>query len=194
MELDLAHDTHRYLGLYERELHKWFRSFSDGIETAVDVGAAEGEYTLYFLMKTSAKKVFAFEPLEENRQIMLANLTLNHLAENERLFLSPRLVGREASAQMCTLDGIFSELATPCLIKLDVEGAEQGILEASRRVLELPGTRWIIETHSQQLEENCIKILKQYGYKTRIIKNAWWRFFWPEERPIAHNRWLIAQK
>jgi len=31
------------------------------------------------------------------------------------------------------------------------------------------------------------------GYRTRVIPNARWRVLYPEHRPIAFNRWLLAQ-
>ena len=34
--------------------------------------------------------------------------------------------------------------------------------------------------------------LESAGYAVTVIKNAWWRVFVPEQRPIPHNRWLVA--
>lgn len=48
MHLDLGHDAQRWLGLQEREIHGWMREFSAGIGTAMDVGASDGMYTLFF--------------------------------------------------------------------------------------------------------------------------------------------------
>jgi len=36
-------------------------------------------------------------------------------------------------------------------------------------------------------------ILRERGYKTKIIRNAWWRLFIPELRPLEQNRWLWVQ-
>ena len=77
---------------------------------------------------------------------------------------------------------------------MDVEGEEINILQGAVRLLESSQTRWIIETHSRQLEEDCISILKQAGFTTTIIPNAWWRIFVPEFRNLPHNRWLTAVK
>jgi len=62
VEMDFAHHTQRWLGLQERELYPWFRRLTEGVRTAIDVGANDGIYTLYFLAKTPAEKVLAFEP------------------------------------------------------------------------------------------------------------------------------------
>ena len=62
MELDLTNQMQFYVGLHERELYPWVVDFSRGIRTAIDVGAGEGEYSLYFGKKTSAERIYIFEP------------------------------------------------------------------------------------------------------------------------------------
>jgi hypothetical protein len=52
----------------------------------------------------------------------------------------------------------------------------------------------IFETHSLELEVDCIAYLKERGYVVKIIKNGWWRFLVKEIRPIEHNRWFCAYK
>jgi predicted RNA methylase len=84
MELDLMCQTQLYLGLFERELYKWVAKLSTDINTAIDIGAGEGEYTLQLLAKTSAKKVFAFEPSPSNRARLITNLELNGIARDAR--------------------------------------------------------------------------------------------------------------
>jgi hypothetical protein len=39
-----------------------------------------------------------------------------------------------------------------------------------------------------------MEFLERLGYTCRVIKNAWWRLLIPEQRPIEHNRWFIAEK
>src|SRR5262245_60176270 len=68
MELDLRSQTQLYLGLFERETYSAMRRLTTGIASAIDVGAAYGEYTLYLLAKTSAHKVWAFEPASAERE------------------------------------------------------------------------------------------------------------------------------
>src|SRR5207253_6056803 len=46
MNLDLASQTQIYLGLFEREVYSRVGVLSAGIATAIDIGAAYGEYTL----------------------------------------------------------------------------------------------------------------------------------------------------
>jgi hypothetical protein len=50
----------------------------------------------------------------------------------------------------------------------------------------------LIETHSADLEHECLEWLAGRGYNCEVIRNAPWRVLIPEARAIAHNRWLWA--
>lgn len=191
--MDLASRTQLYLGLYERELYSWIKKLGIGISTAIDIGANEGEYTLYFLAKSSAKTILCFEPSLESQTQLTANLALNNLEHDSRLELSSKFVGLSNNEHECTLDSCLARISLPCLIKMDVDGGEVNVLRGAHELLQLPSIRWIIETHSQQLEDQCIEILNQAGFLTKIIPNSWYRLFIPELRP-THNRWLVAIK
>jgi len=192
MDLDLACQAQLYLGLYEKEIAPWLEKLSCGIRTAIDAGAGEGEYTLYFLKKTSACKVLAFDHSASAQKLLSANLKLNDLARDSRLQCFAKRLSSSSSNCSHTLDSLASLTSLPCLIKVDVDGTEVAILRGARNVLRLPQVSWVIETHSKQLEQQCIAILRQAGYRTQIIHNAWWRVFLHELRPIPHNRWLVA--
>lgn len=191
MELDLSAQSQLYVGLFERELCGWLGTFSRGINTAIDVGAGEGEYTLYFLKKTSAKKVFAFEPSPISRDRLLKNLVLNDLADDARLVLSAQFVRSRDADDACSLDSLVPSVIAPCVVKMDVDGAEGRVLAGAQRIA-ADDVRWIIETHSRELEHDCAERLQAYGYWVTIVPNAWWRWFVPERRPSTQNRWLIA--
>src|SRR5438105_4652732 len=62
MQINLRCETQVFLGLQEREIQGWLQRFSRDLATALDIGTAAGEVTLFFLKKTSASHVFAFEP------------------------------------------------------------------------------------------------------------------------------------
>src|SRR5207237_983576 len=119
------------------------------------------------------------------------------LSDDPRWTLVSSYVGTRDGDGECTLDSLLPSLETktPCLIKIDVDGGEVAILQGARRLLESHQGRWIIETHSQALETQCVRMLQDSGYTTRIIPNAWWRLFLPELREselIHFNRWLAA--
>jgi hypothetical protein len=193
MELDLRYQTQLYLGFFERELYPWIQKLSMGVRTAIDIGAGEGEYTLYFLTQTSAQ-VLAFEPCEDSRRRCLTNVALNvhDVDRSERFMLSSKYVGSVNGDESLTLDSLLPLIRMPCLIKIDVDGGEVDILHGAENLLRFPDVRWIIETHSKELEEGCVELFTRAGFVTRIVPNAWWRVIVPELRPSVHNRWLVA--
>jgi hypothetical protein len=189
MALSLEHNTQMFLGLFERETHQPLKRLSDGIATAIDIGASQGEYTLYFLMLTAARQVYSFEPDQAMLPVLHRNLEMNRLRHDLRLVLSPSAIGRDNP-----LDSLSRSIEMPCLIKMDVDGAEAEILEGARSLNTSRGIRWLIETHSKRLERDCVRILETSGFHTTIIPNAWWRVLLPEQRVSEQNRWLAAWK
>jgi len=192
MGLSLRNQTQTYLGLFEKEIHPWLYRLSKGISTAIDIGAAPGEYTLYFLTKTEATKVFAFEPDVNLFPCLHENLRLNGLDQLQRLELFSKFLGLFDTAHEIRLDSLATSILGPCFIKMDVDGGEEQIFEGAKTINVLADVRWLIETHSYQLESLCEGIVSAAGFQTRIIPNAVWRVFVPEKRPIEHNRRLAA--
>ena len=103
-------------------------------------------------------------------------------------------MGRSSSENVSCLDSLSEDIRSPCFIKMDVDGYEEEILAGAKGINALPSVRWLIETHSVELEEVCEEGVRSAGFETKVVKNAWWRLFIPEMRPIAHNRWLVAWK
>jgi len=194
MNLDLAYQTQIFLGLAEREIYPALQKFSRDARTAIDVGTAFGEYVLFFLSRTPAKRIFAFEPEPQMLTPIHNNLRLNGLEQDPRLQFFSQFVGTTNDERTITLDSLVHQIEPPCIIKVDVDGAEINVLEGATRLLGINGIRWIVETHSKQLENECVAMFRNAGYDTCIIPNAWWRLVLPEQRPIEHNRWLLATK
>ena len=192
MAMDPASESQCIVGLHEREVHRCLGRLAAGIRSAVDIGAAAGEYTLYALSRTSAERVFAFDPDPATREGFNTNLELNGLIDDARLRVSSHWVRSTPQPDAVTLDQLLPDLLFPCWVKMDVDGGEIDILKGATELLKLRQTRWLIETHSVELERDCLQILRENGYEVTIITNAWWRFMVPELRPIAHNRWLTA--
>lgn len=191
MNLSLRSQMQIYCGLFERELHPSIRRLSRGIATAIDIGAAYGEYTIFFLTKTPARKILAFEPGSQYLSILKNHLQINRV-DLSKVALSPKFVGASDGEQEISLDSLAPVVQTPCLVKMDVDGAEERILQGAALFNLRPDIRWIIETHSKELEVHCVEMLKAAHFETKIIRNAWWRAFIPEMRPGDHNRWLVA--
>lgn len=194
MDIDFSTQLQLYLGLCEAETHPWLEKLSEGIKTAIDIGAAYGEQTLYFIKKTGAKNVYAFEPSIELCEQIQKIILLNDCGEKKRIIINQKFVTSKDSGNEVMLDSLLNQITLPCFIKIDIDGGELDALLGARRLLDLPSIRWLIETHSYQLERDCLKILTEHSYMTRIINNAWWRIFIPEQRPLEMNRWLVAYK
>jgi methyltransferase FkbM-like protein len=193
MEIDFAGQTQHYLGLYERELYPSVRRLARGARTLLDVGAAEGMYSLYFLARSGVRRVVAFEP-SDRRAGLLRNLRLNGLEGDPRFVLRTEFVGAADGPGTVCLDSLLGEVELPCVVKVDVEGAEADVLRGAAELLRRGGTAWVIETHSAALERECLEILREAGHRARVVGNAWWRRWIPEGRPIPHNRWVVSEK
>src|SRR5271154_2243042 len=99
MGLSLRSQAQLYAGLFERETHPWLNRLSMGISAAIDIGVGHGEHTIYFLTKTRATKVFAFEPDVTCIPFLRENLELNGVGRSDRLEIFTRFVGASATEQ-----------------------------------------------------------------------------------------------
>jgi hypothetical protein len=195
-DLAFSNNLQGYLGLQERELAPSLRRLTHGIRTAIDVGAADGWYTTYFLTRTSAQQVIAVEPDSSATQHLLANVRRNH-GDVTRMELVTACLGSRRpneTDEIRPLDSLCGTIESPVLVKIDVEGAELDVLASGARLLALPDVRLIVEVHSEQLENECVSFLTAHGYHVQLVKNAWWRSLIPETRVLPHNRWLVAQR
>ena len=192
MNLDFRSDTQTLLGLWEKEIHSYMRTFTREAKTGIDVGASEGAYSLYFLSQANIRRVYAFEPSESESLSMLSNLSINGFREDHRLMLIHKYVANHDDHDHCTLDSLAVDLEGPCVVKIDIEGGEREVLKGAEKLLDRRDVSWVIETHSAELEKECVQVLTSKGLATKIIKDAWWRLIIPEQRPITPNRWLVA--
>lgn len=192
--LDLAHQSQVFLGLWEREIRLPVRRLLQGARHAIDVGACHGEFTLLFLSQPYLQTITAVEPWAPHLARFHDNLRLNDRSHDPRLTLRTERLGCQPAPNTIPLDHLIPKDNGPVLVKIDVDGAELDILRSAPRLLARPGTRLIVETHSEQLETDCLHLLARSGYNCRVIRNAWWRCCLPEDRPVGHNRWLSARK
>jgi hypothetical protein len=190
--MDVRDHTQFFLGLYERETYSWVRRLTRGIKSGIDVGARWGEFSIFLSKKTSAEKILAFEPAPLYRDDLLHNLALNNCAETVQPYY--RYLGRETQGNVERLDDYCATLDSPVFLKIDVDGLELDVLTGGEKLFRTKETRMLLETHSIQLENDCIKYLRAAGFQTRLIKHAWWRGLLGvnEQRPLGINRWVAA--
>jgi hypothetical protein len=192
-QIDTAAKSQRLLGLEEAEISDEVASMAARARVALDIGANDGWYALYFASRPNIERVLAFEPVATLRERLLANFALNDPAWTAKLTCSPRLVGNRRDDNYCRVDEVPGDLARPVLLKIDVDGAELEVLEGARGLLASGHCLLVVETHSRELEEGCLGLLSGLGYRCRVVRHGWYRTFLPEARQLAHNRWLVAR-
>jgi FkbM family methyltransferase len=202
---------------FEKEEVDWLLGRLDRFDLLVDVGAHHGFYTC--LAGTRGKRVIAFEPNPGNLHYLLGNIVLNQLERNVEvipvgLAAEPgvlRLYGRNTGASLragwnaqspgdatfvaiSTLDRHLDGVArdTRLVVKIDVEGAELGVLRGATRTLarEVPPV-FLVEIC---FDENQTSVNPDF----RATFEVFWRAGYeactvPEERPIIEgdvDRWL----
>jgi hypothetical protein len=178
-----------WVGLFESEIARYVRRFCRPGTISVDVGANSGYYSLTFAQRCRAP-VVAYEPDPTARERLARNLDLN-----------PRIapwidvrgfaVGDSDGPGSVTLDADLAEATRVGLLKIDVDGAEVGVLAGARRLLVEGHPDVILETHSAELEAMCGRLLIDAGYAPRVITP---RRVLPQNRPAEHNRWLVADQ
>jgi precorrin-6B methylase 2 len=192
--VDTACKSSRLVGLDEREIAGATCRLAGEVKIAFDIGANDGWYTLFFASRPNIERVYAFEASAQICPALEANFGLNDPALRAKLCLSNKMVGNSTAPEWCRLDDTVADLPGPALFKIDVEGGELDVLKGARNLLSKSGNRLIIETHTADLERDCIAYLTELGYQTSIVKNGWYRLLFPEARSIPHNRWLLATK
>ncbi len=189
MHVDLQHRTQRLWGFEEIELAPALRKLIPLCKSLVDVGSNDGYYTLIFL-KSGAERVIACEA-GPSAEELLANAAANGWHPDARFQVVRRLIGQGDG--YLPVAEVIAQLPRPILLKIDVDGDEGGVLRSVEASPHLKGLLWLVETHSRELEEECLGWFQARGYRTEIISRAWWRALLPEFRPILDNRWLLAR-
>jgi len=190
MEVDPNAPIHIYLGIAEIEIARHIRRLATPGCRCFDIGGHNAYYAMV-LARLTAQPVtsFDFDPVGIAR--MRRNLALNPqiapLVQVQELYVS---FETNAAVNADTLDAFIARQRAPSpgLIKIDVEGAEAGVLHGARELLQ-SRPHLVIETHGAEVERECVDILTPFGYRPLIVTQRRWL---REHRP-ADNRWLIAE-
>ncbi len=157
------------------------RRFLDEVtksKVVVDVGANLGWFTCIAASMNRTTKVYSFELDAVNYELCLRNIKLNHLnnvclentavtnvddelkyeKESRNFASTVHRLGKKASISVTVegirLDSHFSDKNQPELLKIDVEGAEQLVLEGMEDILRGDSLRTIfIEIHPKWLTD-----------------------------------------
>jgi FkbM family methyltransferase len=154
----------------------------------IEVGANIGTETIGFAdIVGSQGRVYAFEPLQSNLQVLRNNLVLNR-RRNVTVFpfavgnssgivrfaLPPKhntglghIVSKHAptehvAVECVTLDGLASQLEPARAIFMDVEGAELRVLQGARNYLKKYHPAIVLDDHRHLLRRNSQRIEDLY--------------------------------
>lgn len=173
-----------WLGHYEAEKQAAVRRLVKPGMRVFDVGANAGFYTLAFSRLVGPSgQVWAFEPLPENLVNLRRHIELNDLRNvtvvdaavfdmsgTARFMTAPsNSVGRLVTqggieVKTVKLDDFCSNINSPDLIKLDVEGAEGAVLAGAQKVLAQYSPTVLLATHGREAERQSVRILSANGY------------------------------
>ncbi len=189
-----------WLGSYEQEkVNEFSRRVQPG-DVVYDIGAHVGYYTLLASILVGPQgRVFAFEPLPANLEILHRHLRINRVSNVEVIeaAVSDRagtaafapaadnsmgsLAGDDASkiagghgevqVRVEVIDHLLSagRLPAPDCIKIDVEGAEYRLLSGAGECLARHRPLLFLATHGAEVHRSCCSLLAAAGYTLRAF-------------------------
>jgi FkbM family methyltransferase len=199
-------------GIYEPYETSLIMDFVNEDMICVDVGANIGYHTL-LMVGQKAKYVYAFEPERRNYDLLCENVRYNDLATEvitcpfavgpgighanlykcadnngmHRTYFSKWCSAEHEIVNMVNLDAIVKSAD---FVKIDVEGAEYGVLLGMQRLLK-QGVIVMMEFHVPSIKEYGIDpiLIKQYldslNYRMDVLPSA----YLPGYRRPEHMTW-----
>ena len=176
-------------GTYEPEQTRLFQKLVKPGDVLYDIGAHFGYYTLLSSKLVGEKgKVVAFEPSPNNLARLYRHIELNSRRNVQvlELAVSDHVgtakfetrtgsgVGHLASdgpleVKLTTLDSLTDQ-PLPQVMKIDVEGAELGVLQGAKALFAKCKPIIFLSLHGEDLKTNCMELLRGYGYTFQQIE------------------------
>jgi FkbM family methyltransferase len=183
-----------WLGTYEQHMQRLFRERTRPGATVFDVGANVGFFTLLASkLAGDSGRVYAFEPLPRNVDLLERHIRLNELANVHVAAIAIAATSGEAHFRMAqhasmgglnesgdlrvitaSLDDLIASgrVARPDFIKMDIEGAESDALRGAKHLLAGDALTIALSTHGWQQHETCWSILNDAGFKLELLKDG----------------------
>lgn len=135
-------------------------------EILVDVGAAEGNFTIENIEKV--KKVYLFE----KNKIWIEPLNLTFEPYKDKIEIVQKYVGKENKGDFISLNSIEELKSNPIFIKIDVDGAEREVLSGMENIFEYnKNVKVAICTYHNQNDANEFEeYFQKRGFKTSFSK------------------------
>ncbi len=147
-----------------RYLDEHFRV--DPGDVVVDIGAAEGNFSIDIIEKV--KKVYLFEA----DPLWLKALHTTFAPWKEKVEIIPKMVSARSGDTAVSLDDFFRNREPLDFIKIDVDGAEKQVIDGMKDLLANKKIKKIAlcTYHRQQDADIFSRLLKEYGYGIRFSK------------------------
>jgi len=180
-----------WLGTYERRKQRAIQAQLDRGMIACDIGANAGFYSLLMARAVGQDGlVYAFEPQPDNLKFLQRHLQLNRVRNviargeavadfvGEACFAANRgsYQGRlEEDGQLLvpvvSLDHLLDvgRMQPADLLKIDVEGAELGVLKGAQSFLKRFRPVIFLATHGAEIHERSCEFLRDCGYRLRTL-------------------------
>ncbi len=187
-------DNGCWLGSFEYQKQRLMSSMLHAGDTMYDVGANVGYYTLLASHKVGPTgRVIAFEPLPANVRFVQRHLRLNRVrnvsvqevavSDHDGLARfaphASNAMGKlsesgSVEVAMVSLDSVIhaEKFPDPTLVKIDVEGAELGVLRGASRLLARARPTILLATHGAEVHRECCEFLRNAAYEHRPIDPA----------------------
>lgn len=181
-----------WLGQLEREQVEAFVSRIQRGAAVWDVGANVGLYAIPSARAAGPSgAVYAFEPVPANLVYLRRHVQLNHLdnvhiveaavaAASGEVRMAPGDSGSEAAVRedgpwivrAVSLDDWRAATRTPApiLIKIDVEGAEAGVLAGATDILRTARPTIFLSLHGAQQRSDCRTLLESFQYRMTSLQ------------------------
>lgn len=176
-----------WMGIYEPETQQLLGTLLKSRGVFYDVGAQAGFFSLLAsLLVGEQGLVVAVEPVPTNASRLRRHVDINQTANIEvveaavsdkvgRVSFDTSLglvggcisVDGDISVQAVTIDSLVTDTGRPPdVLKVDAEGAEPQVLKGARRTLLTYRPYILLSTHGVDVENDCLSILEDLGYKT----------------------------
>jgi hypothetical protein len=196
--LNPRNSLRKIFGVYEHELNPWMKTVLPRVTGVLDVGAYDGYFTFgcaaAFRRLRKEGEIIAFEPQQQNIDMLRESASRQPIGVTT-ITISQTLVGGQEGPGITTLDAVRWRVGDPknrahTLVKIDVEGAEQEVLNGASSWLN-PTNYFVIEVHAEHFLESIPRLFAARGLSlTRV-----------DQRPLPllgremrgeRNWWLVS--